>query len=143
MEYLLDGCDLDLQCLNFFLKRLQTMNQPWKMTLFWIISFDCGPRLHTFSSIFKHKLFKCIKLVDVACVHSLNMWKMNIVSLYWCSWRISGKIALLAIWIYICVFCTMILHYWKNSFWRGHQTLEEHKGTILPWCVQIKKYFLK
>lgn len=72
MEYILDGCDLDLQCLKKKKLWLQTMNQPWKRTLFWIISFDCGPRLHTFSSIFKHKLFKCIKLVDVACVQILE-----------------------------------------------------------------------
>jgi hypothetical protein len=72
MEFLLDGCDLDLQCLKNKWLWLQTMNQPWMSTLFGIISFDCGPRLHTFSSIFKHKLFKCIKLVDIACVQILE-----------------------------------------------------------------------
>jgi hypothetical protein len=40
-------------------------------------------------------------------------------------------------------FCTMILHYWNISFWRAHQTLEEHKGTRLYWCLQVEGYFLK
>jgi hypothetical protein len=95
-----------------FLKKrlwLQTMNQPWKRTLFWIISFDCGPRLCTFSSIFKHKLFKCIKLLDIACVQILEYVEDEHCFFVVIFKKISWKITSLAIWINIYMrSCTMI-----------------------------------